>query len=135
MAVFSLSKGEIFTPTYEGNDKNPNPVRFHYRTPTVGLKNDLLPRPQLAMNFDEKGEQSGGTSKLEVNTQRIVLGMTTKVEGIEVQIEGKSEPLTLNQGADLYGAMCPIEVSPYVEEYARHLQGVLSKAGSVNEKN
>ena len=125
MAVFKLSAEGTFIPKAGGNAEEAKPVRFIYRAPTLALRQELTPQPEFEMLFDKKGKQSGGRSTMEVDNEKIVRGMTIRIENLEVELpDGKVKALT--EANDLYGVNAPAGVGPLVDEAAVFYQKLLA---------
>lgn len=133
MAIFKLAPEGVFIPTYGGNDKEAKPVTFYHKAPSYTLRQDLLKDPVMTMLFTNEGKMDGGKSELKINVKELLVGMTTKIENLEVEVDGKKDTIHLTTVMDLYGKYAPATIGPMLDEVSRHYQDIL-RASEVDEK-
>lgn len=129
--VISFKRENEFVPEWNKNKDEDKPIKVLYREPTMALKEKLIDKPKIEVTYNEKMESDGGKSVVVVDNTNIVKKMVTKIENLEIDVDGKKRQLTTAD--DLFGDV-PSELSGLVDEIGNYLQGVLL-AREVDTKN
>ena len=130
--IISISTQTEYTPDWNDNKKDTNPIIIEHLTPSMTLYNELIVPPSVKMNIDKDGKMDGGETEITIDNKKIVRKMVTKVRNLTIEIDGK--PMEIKNGAELFGPGTPAILSGLVEEIGTYLQGILSEK-RVDTKN
>ncbi len=129
--VLNLVLENEYVPEWNNNKKDANPIVVVYKTPTVALYNQLVPKPKITMSIG--GESvSTGTTEVVLDNSAIVQAMVTEIKNLDLKVNGVA--VSIKTGRDLFGANVPAGLSGLIDEIGVHLQGLLVDKG-VNAKN
>ena len=53
-----------YVPKWNGNDKDSSPMIVRHRTPSMSLREELMPKPKLLMKVSTDGKSEGGKQSL-----------------------------------------------------------------------
>ena len=129
--VLNLVLENEYVPEWNNNKKDANPIVVVYKTPTVALYNQLVPKPKITMSVGGES-MSTGTTEVVLDNSAIVQAMVTEIKNLDLKVNGVAVPI--KTGRDLFGANVPAGLSGLIDEIGVHLQGLLVDKG-VNAKN
>ena len=130
--IISITTKTEYTPEWNDNLADANPIVVEHLTPTMALYNELIQPPTIKMKITTDGKMDGGETDLILDNKKIVRKMVTKIRNMTIEIDGK--PIVVNNGADLFGPGMPPVIAGLVDELGTYLQGLLSER-SINAKN
>jgi hypothetical protein len=124
--VVSLDLVKEFTPEWNGNKLDSNPITVSYKAPTMPLVEKLVPKPVYMLKTKADGTSDGGEMEITLDTKKIILAMVTEIRNLEIMgADGKT--ILIKHASDLYGENTPSVISGLCDEIGVHLQGILSK--------
>lgn len=131
--ILEVSNSLEFTPEWNGNRTDDNPIKVFHKAPTMALYEQLIPKPKLEMQLGKTGEMEGATSTVSIDNKKIVRAMVTSISNLEFKIDGKS--FSIKSADELFGDV-PAFISSLVDEIGVYLQGLLSsKDAEIKAKN
>lgn len=128
--VLNLILENEFVPEWNENKKDTNPIVIVFKTPTVALFNQLVPKPKIQMAVGVDAVQ-GGTTEITLDNGAIVQAMVTEIKNLELKVNGTA--VAIKNGKDLFGGQVPAGLQGLIDEIGVHLQGLLVDKG-VNTK-
>ena len=130
--VISVSLKKEYVPTWMNNNESEKPFKVLHRAPTMGLYEELIPKPKIKMRVDKDGA-NGGETEMTVDTTNIVKRMVIEIVDLTLNLDDGSQMVIKNVD-DLFGKDAPAMLSGLTEELGRYLQELLTTRG-VNSKN
>ncbi len=130
--VLELSLVTEYTPEWNNNRKEAEPIVVKHKVPTMALTNRLIPKTSVTMKMDENGKMSGGESELVIDNTRLVRDMVTSIRGLTVK-DGSKEYQIVTAG-DLFSENAPPALAGLIDELGLYFQELLTKK-EVEAKN
>jgi hypothetical protein len=130
--VISVATKKEFTPEWNDNKKENNPIVVVHRAPTMALYEQLIPKPTIKMKIGNDGSANGGETEIEIDTKALVKAMLLELKNCDLEIDGK--PMSIKNTEDLYGPSAPAILSGLVNEIGSYFQKILSER-DVEAKN
>jgi len=124
--VIHLSNENKFIPEWNDNAKETNPIEITYKTPTMSLYSNLIPKPSIVLKMGTDGQMDGGETEMVIDNSKIVKDMVSDIKNLAYTEDGGKE-VTLKDGKELFGSSVPSVFSGLVDEIGAYLQGVLNK--------
>jgi len=124
--VIHLSNENKFIPEWNDNAKDANPIEITYKTPTMSLYSNLIPKPSITLKMGTDGQMDGGETEMVIDNSKIVKEMITGIKNLSFTEDGGKE-VTIKDGKELFGSGVPSVFSGLVDEIGAYLQGVLNK--------
>ena len=115
----ATTKTTVYTPEWARNKESADPVRVHYRTPTLDDRRKLIPQPRLDFQISPDGKPAGGRVELSVDVRAFVEALVEKIEGLEVEDEAGNVRQIKTAGDLLRG---PATLAGLVDELGQELQ-------------
>lgn len=128
---YSFESKKTYIPKFDGNRSAPEgeKVTVVYNNPSTGLKNRLIPRPELKFNYTAAGEVKDGETTIVHDRKKIIDGMLIRIDGLEYTIDGEKK--VISNSKSLWDA--PSYFEPLIEELHQKFKEELETR--VDEKN
>jgi|WetSurMetagenome_2_1015567.scaffolds.fasta_scaffold278636_2 hypothetical protein len=123
-----------YTPEWNGNKSQDDPILIKYKNPTMQLYKNLVPQPQLVLKVGADGKADGGETTVTINNEKIVGDMISSIENLNIKLKNGTI-IPVKTGKELYGADVPQIVSGLIDEVGSYLQGILTRKAAVDAKN
>jgi len=127
----TVSTQTKWIPKWRGNDESDDPIVFIHRTPTMALREELVPKPRIKFNISSDGESAGGESEIVVDTTKIIERMVVRIENFDIEITdsetGKNSIVHITKGSDLFGERIPSLIQELVNEAGTYFQNLLNR--------
>lgn len=126
--VINFSLSREYTPTWNGNQNEDEPIVIEHKAPTLKLKSQLVPNPKFVFTGEPGSDKQNFNLEYSVNNRKVFEGMVTKVRNLTVNGKNITSPKDLMQD-DI-----PAQLGGLIDEVGQYLQSLLQET-EINEKN
>src|SRR5690606_13913318 len=108
----SVNLQREYIPEWNGNREEPvgSQIKVLHRAPTLALKDELVPKPEIKFRISDTGKSEGGETIARVDNRKIVEGMVFSIENLTLEVqdgENKSKTVEIKSVRDLYSSQIP----------------------------
>jgi hypothetical protein len=132
--VLQFTSEREFTPKWNNNEAEDNPIVVRHKAPSVALFNQLIPKPVLKFVTGKDGEAEGSEVEMTIDNTKVVRQMVTEIRNFELIDSTTGNKIKIEKAGDLFGENVPPAVNGLIDEIGQHLTLLLQKK-AFDEKN